>query len=301
MTCIAATNAMITVQSVMQNAPLKESTEKITNSLNSGENSVAGTIKTQTETFDPHLRSIATRMCQWAAPNYTRAGEAFDRIAWIAAQVAVSASTIALNTFLQNQNYKIARAYSDIANDKWSRFMNFYAPLEMRMIAECLYTAEPSTDYGGAQWRATVDANFSYDSGKNNFARYAKSYALCIDPTLDLTRAQSILRADSTNFNFRDAEHFREYLSDKRWNRRSDILNIGRNNHATAFSYARAASEALGGLAGAVAQIGNGLSGLLGYMYNRNDTVYPSTFAMAVPYGNNGALMAGSNGTQPVF
>ena len=35
------------------------------------------------------------------------------------------------------------------------------------------------------------------------------------------------------------------------------------------------------------------VSGLIGYLFNRNETVYPSQFSMASNYGNNAILMGG--------
>ena len=107
------------------------------------------------------------------------------------------------------------------------------------------------------------------------------------------------MRDDNINFNYRDAENFTEYKSDKRWNRRSDILNLGRSNLPTAYSYAQHASRAFGDLAGAIAGVGNGISGLLGYMFNRNETIYPAQFSQASIYGN-GAIFAGAGGRTTV-
>ena len=91
----------------------------------------------------------------------------------------------------------------------------------------------------------------------------------------------------------RNVENYKDYLSDKRWNRRSDVLNLGRNNLPTASSYAQHASNALGDVSNAVIGIGSGLSGLVGYLFNRNETVYPAQFSMASHYGNNAILAGG--------
>lgn len=69
-----------------------------------------------------HLTTVAQRMCAWAAPEYNEIGEGKDREAMLAAQAAIYTSIIALNTYVQNRNYKIARAYADLAVDKVKRF-----------------------------------------------------------------------------------------------------------------------------------------------------------------------------------
>ena len=155
-----------------------------------------------------------------------------------------------------------------------------------------MHTAEPTADYVGAKSRALSSVSFAYNSAKSTMTSYAKLYALCMDDSLNLDHDQAITRDDTINFNYRDVENYKDYLSDKRWNRRSDVLNLGRNNLPTASSYAQHASNAFGDVSNAVVGIGSGLSGLIGYLFNRNETVYPAQFSMASNYGN-GAILAG--------
>lgn len=253
----------------------------------------------QMKELNGHVDTVAQRMCAWAAPEYGGTGEGWDRKAMLAAQVAIYASIIALNTYVQNQNYKIAKAYSNLAQDRWTRFRDAYATLEKKMLAETSNTPEPVVPYDDAKTRAINASSFAFGSAKSTLVDYAKKYALCIDDTLDFSRSHALMRDDNINFNYRDAENFTEYKSDKRWNRRSDILNLGRSNLPTAYSYAQHASRAFGDLAGAIAGVGNGISGLLGYMFNRNETIYPAQFSQASIYGN-GAIFAGAGGSTTV-
>lgn len=246
-----------------------------------------------------HLTTVAQRMCAWAAPEYNEIGEGYDRKAMLVAQAAIYTSIIALNTYVQNQNYKIARAYADLAVDKVERFQNNYVPLELKMLYEVSAMNDVLPDYSGSRTRARNANAFAYNSANSEMQRRAKQLALCMDDSLDLSTDKALLRDDTINFNYRDAETFATYKADRRWNRRSNILNIGRNNHATAFSYAQHASQAFSGFAGAIAQVGNGISGLLGYMNNRNETVYPAMFSQATLYGS-GALAAGGTGVTRV-
>ena len=253
---------------------------------------VSKAIKSQTSTFSPDLKTIAARMCAWAAPEYSVSGAVRDRTAELVAQAAIYSSVVALNTYIQNKNYHIARSYTNLSLDRWNRFKNAYARLEQKMIATTMNTAEPASDYAGAKSRAQSSVSFAYNSAKSTMTSYAKLYALCMDDSLNLDHDQAITRDDTINFNYRDAENYKDYLSDKRWNRRSDVLNLGRNNLPTASSYAQHASNACGDVSNAVVGIGSGLSGLIGYLFNRNETVYPAQFSMASNYGN-GAILAG--------
>ena len=253
---------------------------------------VSSAIKSQTSTFAPELKTVAARMCAWAAPEYSVSGAVRDRTAELVAQAAIYSSIAALNTHIQNKNYHIARSYTDLSLDRWNRFMNAYARLEQKMISTTMHTAEPASDYVGAKSRALSSVSFAYNSAKSTMTSYAKLYALCMDDSLNLDHDQAITRDDTINFNYRDVENYKDYLSDKRWNRRSDVLNLGRNNLPTASSYAQHASNAFGDVSNAVVGIGSGLSGLIGYLFNRNETVYPAQFSMASNYGN-GAILAG--------
>lgn len=245
------------------------------------------------------MEPISAKMCEWAAPQYDAIGEKWDRVGMLAAEVAIYSSIIALNTYVNNQNYRIARAYTDLSIDKWNRFKNAYAALEIKMLNETANTPEPTVPYGDAKTRAVNASSYAFSSAKSSMTSYAKRYALCMDDSLDLSRAQALMRDDTINFNYRDAENFTEYKSDERWNRRSAILNLGRNNYEVSFNYAKHASAAFGDLSNAVAGIGNGLSGLLGYMFNRNQTVYPAQFSQASLFGN-GALIGTSGASTTV-
>lgn len=285
---------------------IQQAGTQISQATSQAGNAVRSAIEQQTsmqekkwDDTNDHLSIVAKRMCAWAAPEYNEIGEGWDRKAMLIAEAAIYTSIIALNTYVQNQNYKIARAYADLAVDKVNRFQNYYMPLEVKMLNEVSSMADGVPDYSGSRSRAVSAATSAFNSATAIMRRRAKQLALCMDNSLDLNNSKSVTQDDTINFNYRDAETFANYKSDKRWNRRSDILNIGRSNHATAFSYAQSASQAFSGFAGAIAQMGNGISGLLGYINNRNETIYPAMFAQSTLYGN-GALAAGGTGVTRV-
>lgn len=275
MACIESTSAKF-------NAPGVESKLDDTNKLEAEQNRL----------LDP----ISGKLCAWAAPEYKKDGALIDRWMWIAAQVALMTAYIALNTYLQGKQYDIAKSYASLTEDRWNRFKNHYAPLEKKMLNEVSSVKEPSPDYDGARSRATSSVNLAFNLANRDMAAQAKRYALCLDPSQSLDRAKTLSIDDTVNFNYRDAENYADYLSDKRWNRRSDILNLGRNNHSTSFSYAQTANTAFASVASALQQAGNGISGLLGYLGNRNETLYPAQFSMATQFAG-APLVAG--GTAP--
>ena len=76
---------------------------------------VSSAIKSQTSTFAPELKTVAARMCAWAAPEYSVSGAVRDRTAELVAQAAIYSSVVALNTYIQNNNYHIARSYTNLS------------------------------------------------------------------------------------------------------------------------------------------------------------------------------------------
>lgn len=274
--CIAAANAIVTIHP----SSVKGLTQPI-----------QAEITKFNSTYREYMNPVSQKMCSWAAPTYTTSGSQTDRALWIAAQVVLSTALIGLNTYLQNKQYDIAKQYTDLSKQRWERFRDHYAALEKKMLNEVSGTSEPKPDYEDAKSRGNTAVNIAFGHMATDMTRYAKAYALCIDDSLNSDRWKTLARDDTVNFNYRDAENFATYQSDKRWNRRSDILNIGNGNASTAFSYASQAAPAFGSVAASLNQAGQGLSQFFGYMANRNETSYPAQFSAAAPYGNGGSLM----------
>lgn len=279
--CVAAANAWVTINNA---AAISGPT--------------ASAITAQGSALNLTAQPIAEKMCAWAAPTYNGASSTIDRKLWVAAQVVLTTALIGLNTHIQNKQYEIAKEYQNLSTQKWERFRDKYAPLERKMLNETSSVADPKPDYADARSRANTAADIAFGLMASDLKRYAKMYALCIDDSLNTDRYKVLARDDTTNFNYRDAENWAMYKSDQRWNRRSDILNLGRDNSATGFSYASSANTAFSGYAAALNQAGNGLSGLIGYLSNRNETSIPNQFAMSAQFGN-GIIAAGATGGSP--
>lgn len=275
--CIAATQAQVKVENAKSDIsqPIADATNKLKDELKQ------------------ELTPITEKFCAWAAPTYNGSSSNTDRSLWIAAQIVLTVALIGLNTHIQNKQYEIAKDYQKLSQQKFERFRDKYAPLEKKMLNETSSTPEPTPAYDDAKARGNTASDIAFSIMARDLTRYAKMYALCIDDSLNTDRYKVLSRDDTVNFNYRDAENWAHYLSDKRWNRRSDILNLGRDNSSTGFSYATAASNAISGYAAALNQAGNGLSGLFGYLNNRNETAYPSIVSMMAPYGN-GVIASGS-------
>lgn len=277
--CVAAANAQVTIQNASSDIARP----------------ITGSVNTFRDAMNDRLLPISEKMCTWASPTYTTSGASTDRALWIAAQVVLTTALIGLNTYLQNKQYDIAKQYTDLSRKKWERFRDHYAALEKKMLNEVSGTSEPKPDYEDAKSRGNTAVNIAFGRMATDMARYAKAYALCIDDSLNSDRWKTLARDDTVNFNYRDAENFATYQSDKRWNRRSDILNIGNGNASTAFSYASQAAPAFGSVAASLNSAGQGLSQFFGYMANRNEMSYPAQFSAAAAFGNGSVALTGGS------
>lgn len=249
---------------------------------------VTGAIDELRQMQDGHLKYVSETMCQWAAPEYGNPGEDWEKTVWQAALVAMATINTAAQISIMEKRYEIAKAYANIAKDKWERFRDNYAPLERSMLSEISAEVDPTPDYDGAASRGNEYATLAFQSGSSTMAHLAKKYAICIDSTqlndFDFSKFLSIV--DGQNFNYRDEEWFALTMSDIRWNRRSSLLNLGRDLHSQSASYASAANNLLAGLGNLAAEGAAGATQLLGYLSERRDTAYPEQFSAASPLTN---------------
>lgn len=233
----------------------------------------------------PQLDTIAAQLCNWAQPEYGDSGESWEKSLWKAALIAIATINTVAQISIMDKRYQIAKDYANLAKDRWARFRDGYAPLERAMLSEAGNTEEYDPDYPGAKNRAQTNTNAAFRSANEQIADIAKAYGLCIDPSLlnDMNLSEALSRDDGTNFNYRDEEFWSFYMSDKRWNRRSQLLNLGRNLQQMSFTYADAANNALAGIGSLLDSSAQGAAKLLGYLSTVRETQYPANFSSAAP------------------
>lgn len=220
------------------------------------------------------------RFCHWAAPEWGDIGQTSEVTWYNVALIAVATINTIAQIQIAQKRYQIAKDYAKIAQDKWERFKNGYMPLEQAMLAEIMNTpirtpnyVQARSDYGGF-------AKYSYGEAQSRLSRKAKQYRLCIDPSLvdDLRVAEGIAIDDGINFGYRYEEDYTQRMNDIRWNRRSNLLNLGRDIHAQSAQYANYANQMLAGLSDTANQGASGAMSMLGYLSERRDTYYPQNF-----------------------
>lgn len=241
---------------------------------------------------------IAQRMNLWAAPEYGVAGESSDRSAWVLAQIVLITAATFLNDYLQSERQKIADAYAKMSKERHDRFFNGYKPLEVQLLNEANNVKMPKPEYAEARKRGTNAVKSAFNSMTSAMAKFFKQYAICDDPSLDSDQYYAATLDDVTNFNYRNAEWWYRFFFDQRWNRRSDMLNIGSGNLDNSFGYNKAANTGLKDLGNLVGEAAGGLANVFGYFNNRNDTVYPTQFSMASPIDRGFGLMIAGGQSQ---
>ena len=235
------------------------------------------------KSLDPegqHGSIAPQRFCSWAAPEWGPEGENFKSLAWRAAALAIAIANSIAQGQIADMQQDLAESYYDMAEFKWNRFKNKYVPLELKLLNEVRSEPIVSLNCADDKSRAAEAVNIAYDRMSEYMATKARQYHLCIDSTLimQMERKRTVALADTANYNMTDDQWYVDYRNDKRWNRRSNILDLGRNLSSEAMKYGDVALATMKTVGGQISQAAQGLMTAVGYYGARNDTYYPTTF-----------------------
>lgn len=216
----------------------------------------------------------------WQAPKHGNSSEYTWNTVFQGAQLAIAIAASVAQEQIANKNLEIAESWYSHANYKWNRFKNGYMPLEKQLIKETQNTKETKLDCKAAESRASTSVRNAFKSARTYMNSKAKQLRLCVDDSLykDLDIQQQKFLVDTRNYNYDDDRWWRDYSNDKRWNRRSAVLNIGRNTASQALEYGRVASQSLTQVGRQIDTAASGLISALGYFGARNDTYAPTAF-----------------------
>ena len=213
----------------------------------------------------------------WSAPEITDIGESEYAGFFQAAALAIALANAAAQGAIHEKQMDLADAYYSMAKYKLDRFRNKYVPLELKLLNEVSTVPIPEMDCDDDRSRAQTAVNHSFDSMAGFLRQLSQACRLCIgDEQLRLMehkRARALV--DTENYNMYDDRFWTDYKTDSRWNRRSAVLNLGRNMAAEALKYGDVASSLLKTLGAEVDRAANGAVGAIGYFGARNDTFYP--------------------------
>jgi hypothetical protein len=234
------------------------------------------TISNGWATVQPNWLQTGVRFCHWAASEVTGTGKTlFETIMSYASYAFIILNTVQAIR-IANLRYEIAKGYADMAKDRWNRFAARFKPLESYMISKLMNDPEVTPDWEEARRVYTECARDL--EGPDRRTREGRSYGLCLDPSLGQAWqvSEELHLDDMVNLGYRDTEDVSQLRDVDRWNRRSSMLNLGRDLATFSANAARIGDKILeDGQASAVQGVGQAI-GFLSYLGNSRDTAYSS-------------------------
>lgn len=227
-----------------------------------------------------HGNFAKLRFCDYIAPQVSAIGDSAWATAQKVAMVAIALANAIAQAKIAELQQDLGERYYDMAKYKWDRFEQNYMPLEKKLLLEVSTEPIRELDCDDCTARAVGAVNTAYGTVNNLASRYAKQLRLCVDDSLMnlLDSTQSRALVDTINYNLQDDQFFTDYKNDQRWNRRSNMLNLGRNLTSNALKYGDVATSMASKLGGLIDRAAGTLAGAIGYYGARNDTYYPTTF-----------------------
>lgn len=242
---------------------------------------------------DPYRFPATISFTHWNPPTHGDIGEQAWGLAFRGAQLAIAAYNAAMQQQIADKQHELAESWQAHAQYKWERFKGNYMPLEKQLLNEVRSTPIPEFNCADAESRAQESVDSSYDMVQEAFKRKAQMLRCCVDDSLltDLNTRQGMMLVDSRNYNYDDDRWFQDYQEDKRWNRRSNVLALGRNLSAMALGYGQVASQIYGQVGRQMNLVGQSAMHALGYFGARNDTYIPNTYLGSGGQGVSGSVI----------
>lgn len=235
----------------------------------------------------PRLGAAPTRFATWAAPEVSNEGESAWSWIWRTAGLALALYNTKIQGKIYKEQERLSNNYYNMAKDKLNRFMNNYKPLELALLEEVKTEPEAEMNCKDDRKRAKASVNGAFDTLGGYLERQAKKLRVCIDDskTHRMDYRKTLALVDAENYNLIDDQLYVDYKNDRRWNRRSNVLSLGRNMSGEALNFGDVARTFYGQLGPQLDKITGSLMGAIGYYGGRNDTYYPNMFL-----GNYGGL-----------
>lgn len=250
----------------------------------------------------PNAGIAPIRFANWAAPEISDKGESIWNKLWKAAALAISIYNTVQQGKIAEQQQDLADSYYGMAKKKLDRFggekflnakddsdYDNYAALEVALLNETSTTPIAKLNCKNDRKRAQKAVTPSYKRMNKYLSTQAKKLHICLDNAFNgfMAFRQSLMLVDTENYNLIDDQFYTDYKNDQRWNRRSNVLNLGRNMGSQAMSYGDVARMLSGQLSGQLDKVTGSLMTVAGYFGARNDTYFPSMYLSGYGGMNN--------------
>lgn len=233
------------------------------------------------------------RFSNWAAPEVSNDGENKWSWIWQIAGIALALYNTKKQGDIADKQQRLSNDYYNMAKYKLDRFMKgtdghtSYKDFELSLLDEVKTEPVAKMDCKDDRKRAKASTNSAYSTLGNYLEQQGKKLRVCIDDSksfrMDYHKARMLV--DMENYNLIDDQMYTDYKNDRRWNRRSEVLSLGRNMTGEALSYGDVARTLYNQLGPQFDKITGSIAGAIGYFGGRNDTYYPNLFL-----GNYGGL-----------
>lgn len=235
---------------------------------------------------------------KWMMPQTTAQGYIEGNVVENALTVAMALLQITVAKKIADLKIELAEDYYAMAEYKWQRFITSYVPLEKKLLREVSSVAIATMDCADDRARAESSVNSAYALLQQQLARIRKSLHICIDENMlsVIEHRRVVMLVDTENFNLSDDNYWCDILNDDRWNKRSNVLDLGRNISTIAQSYGKLSKQAGAQVAGQADTAANAILTSIGYFGARNDTYYPDFFLSSAS-SNASNLMSSSMDT----
>lgn len=194
--------------------------------------------------------------------------------------VAVAARNADKSFDIAEQEWKMADKYYKLSKEWLDYYRDNYAPVEDMEIEEALAAEDEKPIYDTARGRARVVAWMAFKNKLDASMRCTSRYCTGLreDMIMQLSASQANAVAMADGLGYRNERAYLETRDDIRFKKQLETAKRGRNLPADSLSFAKSSAGIYGDL---YEQAWNGLKDAgyyLGYMSNRERTLYPSTF-----------------------
>lgn len=252
---------------------------------------IAETLASQLAGGTPGLLSPIS-FCHWQPDETTNVGRGVWTSIFAAAQVSLALYNAIQQDKIKQKQLDLAEKWYSHADYKWNRFRDRYMPLEKKLLNEVSNKQVPKLNCADAERRAETSTYSAYNIMDRYFRQKVKLYQCCLDDSFitDMNINRSAMLVDSENYNYADDRWFRDYKDDQRWNRRSQVLDLGRNLSKMAMEYGSIANQIYGAVGAQYDRMAGSAMQALGYFGARNDTYMPHTYFGTAGHGIGGLV-----------
>lgn len=207
----------------------------------------------------------------------TDSGKAAIGAIWDVAAAAFAAYNAYVAIQMAKKQDAISRRYLNIAQAHRDWYNNGFKPLEDQELAEAWALPITTPNWDTAIGRAKATGRFIF---KNRLEARMRGTRPCdtgarVGILKDEINIQSVALASMAGLGLRNERARVDAMNDRRWKRREQVLNRGRDMMADNIMYGTLAAGIYGDMA---AQAGKGAAGamyFLGYSSERKQTAYP--------------------------